>query len=256
MWKQHSMLEAVTVQTQPAWPLVQHVTLLVLYSFRNAAKSTIAPRWLCAYVVTLIAVSLKASLASASFSGFAIIKITVVIYIYIYMCVCVCVCVFVCIYTYIHTYIHIYIYIYRYPVSEDNGKCAKRLMSDWVAAPAVAVRFDSWSTGSVAVLTGLHVHAWLCRCCCCRILSSALSPGGAQVFSLLPACLDPCFDGEPPTVAVCSCSLPAFWVDVACLQISFANVFVSKDRPSCKSSASSKLSTQHFLRNSTIFHAA
>ena len=96
------MLEAVTVQTRPAWPLVQHVTLLVLYSFRNAAESTIAPRWLCAYVVTLIAVSLKASLASASFSGFAIIKITVVIYIYI----CVCVCVFVCIYTYIHTYIY------------------------------------------------------------------------------------------------------------------------------------------------------
>ena len=101
------MLEAVTVQTRPAWPLVQHVTLLVLYSFRNAAESTIAPRWLCAYVVTLIAVSLKASLASASFSGFAIIKITVEIYIYIYLCVCV----FVCIYTYIHTYIHIYICI-------------------------------------------------------------------------------------------------------------------------------------------------
>ena len=105
------MLEAVTVQTRPAWPLVQHVTLLVLYSFRNAAESTIAPRWLCAYVVTLIAVSLKASLASASFSGFAIIKITVVIYIYIYiyiyMCVCVCLCV----------YIQLYIYtvcVYRY----------------------------------------------------------------------------------------------------------------------------------------------
>ena len=105
------MLEAVTVQTRPAWPLVQHVTLLVLYSFRNAAESTIAPRWLCAYVVTLIAVSLEASLASASFSGFAIIKITVVIYIYIYIyiyvCVCVCVCVFVCIHTYIHIYIGI-----------------------------------------------------------------------------------------------------------------------------------------------------
>ena len=94
------MLEAVTVQTRPAWPLVQHVTLLVLYSFRNAAESTIAPRWLCAYVVTSIAVSLKASLASASFSGFAIIKITVLIYIYIH--------------TYIHTYIHRYIYIYIY----------------------------------------------------------------------------------------------------------------------------------------------
>ena len=118
------MFEAVTVQTRPAWPLVQHVTLLVLYSFRNAAESTIAPRWLCAYVVTLIAVSLKASLASASFSGFAIIKITVEIYIYIFMCVCICV------YIYIHTYIHIYIYMYQYPVSEDNGKCAKRLMSD------------------------------------------------------------------------------------------------------------------------------
>ena len=128
------MLEAVTVQTRPAWPLVQHVTLLVLYSFRNAAESTIAPRWLCAYVVTLIAVSLKASLASASFSGFAIIKITVEIYIYIYIYVCVCLCVYI--HTYIHTYIHIYIYIYiyiymyQYPVSEDNGKCAKRLMSD------------------------------------------------------------------------------------------------------------------------------
>ena len=249
MWKQHSMLEAVTVQTRSAWPLVQHVTLLVLYSFRNAAESTIAPRWLCAYVVTLITVSLKASLASASFSGFAIRKNNSS-NIYIYMCVCVCVWVYI----YIHRYI--YIYIYRYPVSEDNGKCAKRLMSDWVAAPAVAVRFDSWSTGSVAVLTGLHVHAWLCRCCCCPILSSVLSPGVPQVFSLLPACLDPCFDGEPPTVAVCSCSLPAFWVDVACLQISFENVFVSKDRSSCKSSASSKLSIQHFLRNSTIFHAA
>ena len=103
-------------------------------------------------------------------------------------------------------------------------------MSDWVAAPAVAVRSDSWSIGSVAVLIGVHVHAWLCRCCCCPILSSALSPGVPQVFSLLLACLDPCFDGEPPTVAVCSCSLPAFWVDVACLQISFENVFVSKDR--------------------------
>ena len=117
------MLEAVTVQTRSAWPLVQHVTLLVLYSFRNAAESTIAHRWLCAYVVTLITVSLKASLASASFSGFAIRKNNSSnIYI------CVCVYVFGCIYTYIDTYI--YIYIYRYPVSEDNGKCAKRLMSD------------------------------------------------------------------------------------------------------------------------------
>ena len=115
---------------------------------------------------------------------------------------------------------------------------------------------DSWSTGSVAVLTSVHVHAWLCRCCYGSNLSSTLSLGVPQVFSLLLVRLDPRFYDKPPTVAVCSCTLPACWGDVACLQISFANVCVSKDRPSHKYGASSKLCIQHVLGNSTIFHAA
>ena len=118
---------------------------------------------------------------------------------------------------------------------------------------AVTVQSDSWSTGSVAVLTGVHVHAWLSKGCCCPTLSSALSRGVPQVFSLPLACPDPCFEGKTPTVAVCSCSLPACWVGVACLQISFANVCISRNRPSCRSGASSKLSIQHVLGNSTIF---
>ena len=126
-------------------------------------------------------------------------------------------------------------------------------MSDWIAAPAVTVQSDSWSTSSVAVLKGVHVHAWLSKGCCRPTLSSALSSGVPQIFSLPIACLDPCFEGKTPTVAVCSCSLPACWVGVACLQISFANVCISRNRPSCRSGASSKLSIQHVLGNSTIF---
>lgn len=43
-------------------------------------------------------------------------------------------------------------------VSEDNGICAKRLISDWFAVPAVTAQSDVLLTGSVAVLTGVHVN--------------------------------------------------------------------------------------------------
>ena len=49
--------------------------------------------------------------------------------------------------------------------------------------------------------------------------------------------------------------LLAFWVDVACLQVSLTNVFVAEDRPSCRSGACCELAIQHALRDATIIHA-
>ena len=55
---------------------------------------------------------------------------------------------------------------------------------------------------------------------------------------------------------VCSYSFPTCWIDVAYLQISFTDVFEVKNRPSCRSGDSSKLTIQHVLGDLAILHAA
>lgn len=56
--------------------------------------------------------------------------------------------------------------------------------------------------------------------------------------------------------AVCSCSFPTCWVDVACLQVTFADMLVPKDRPSFRFEAGGELSIQQVLGDLAILHAA
>ena len=113
---------------------------------------------------------------------------------------------------------------------------------------------QSWSASSVAVTAGV-VCTWLHGCWCCP-LPSVLSPHFPLILSLLLTHLNVCLDDRPPTAAVCSYSFPAYWIDDACLQISFTYVFEAKNMPSCRSGASGKLSIQHVLGDSSILHAA
>ena len=123
-----------------------------------------------------------------------------------------------------------------------------------VAVPAVAVQPNPGVTISVAVTAGV-VCTLLCGWWCCPLLS-VLSPHFPLILSLLLAYLNACLDDWSPTAAVCSYSLPACWIDVAWLQIPFTDVFEVKNRPSCRSGASGKLTIQHVLGDSSILHVA
>ena len=120
--------------------------------------------------------------------------------------------------------------------------------------PAVAVQPNPGATSSVTV-TAVVVCTWLCGCWCCP-LPSVLSPHFPMILSLLLTHLNTCLDDWPPTVVVCSYSFPACWIDVACLQISFTDVFEVKNRPSSRPGASGKLTVQRVLGNLAILHAA
>ena len=128
------------------------------------------------------------------------------------------------------------------------------LVCGWVVAPAVTVQPIPGVTSSVAV-TAVVVCAWLHGCWCFPLLSVP-SPHFPLILSLLLTHLNACLDNWPPTAAVCSYSFPACWIDVACLQISFTDVFEVKNRPSCRSRASCKLSIQYVLGDSSILHVA
>ena len=90
---------------------------------------------------------------------------------------------------------------------------------------------------------------WLLRPILERQAAFSLSTGLLS-SSLAPQCLL-----LQQASRVCSYSLPACWVDVACIQVSFTNVFVAKERPSCWSGACCELAKQHVLRDAIINHA-
>ena len=94
-----------------------------------------------------------------------------------------------------------------------------------------------------------------CSCCRCRqrvALCSLLSLFLPLFLSLQLACLDAQLDGESPAAAICSCGFPVCWVDVACLYISFTDIFVPENRPSNRSGSSSQLAMQYVLGDSAI----
>ena len=109
----------------------------------------------------------------------------------------------------------------------------------WVAAPAVIVQSNSGAAGLVAVAAGVD-SAWLCGCWC-RPLPSMLSLVLPLFLSLQLACLAARLNDESPAAAICSCGFPVCRVDVACLHISFTDIFVPENRPSSRSGSSSQL---------------
>ena len=125
------------------------------------------------------------------------------------------------------------------------------LVCGWVAVPALAVQHNPVVTNSVAVTAGV-VCAWLHGCWCCP-LPSAFSPHFPLILSLLTH-LNAYLDDWPPTAVVCSYSFPACWIDAACLQMSFKDVFEAKNRPACRSGASGRLTIQHVPWDSSIIN--
>ena len=128
------------------------------------------------------------------------------------------------------------------------------LVCGWVAAPAVAVQPNPGVTSSVAVTADVVCTwlQWLLMLPSAICTLSSLS----QWCSLLLTHLDACLDIWPPTAVVWNYSFPACWIDVACLQILFTDVFEAQNRPSCRSGISGKLTIQHVHGDSAILHVA
>ena len=59
-----------------------------------------------------------------------------------------------------------------------------------------------------------------------------------------------------PVTSIYSQSFPTCKVDIACLQISFTNIFETKVRHSCWSGSRGKLAVEYVLRNSPVIHTA
>ena len=68
--------------------------------------------------------------------------------------------------------------------------------------------------------------------------------------SLLPGICCPCL------AAIQQCALPGHGVDVDSLHVSYADIFVSKVRAACGSSAQSQLTVEDVFWNATILHTA
>ena len=146
------------------------------------------------------------------------------------------------------------------------------------AMPLVGIRL-SWETMeyapwispwlSCSACCDCTVQFWSGRPCCsyCRckqpLASWMLMPSSAiytvsstPTVPLSSACLfGCCLNGESPAAAICSCGFPVCWVDVACLHISFTDIFVPENRPSSRSGSSSQLAIQYVLGDSAILHA-
>ena len=113
---------------------------------------------------------------------------------------------------------------------------------------------QSWSNNLCCSCCRCSLH--LAQWCWCFPLLSVLFLHFPLILSLLLAHLNTCLDDWPPTAVGCSYSFQAWWIDVACLQISFTDVFEAENRLSCRSGASGELTIQHVLGDSSILHAA
>lgn len=61
---------------------------------------------------------------------------------------------------------------------------------------------------------------------------------------------------QPTLCSVSAAFTLSSLLDVACLEVTFENVFVSKDRPSCKSGARGKLTVKNILGYVAMLHKA
>ena len=95
-----------------------------------------------------------------------------------------------------------------------------------------------------------RVRIW----CCPQPL--ALSPLIPLLRSPLPTRLNACLVIKPLVSSIYSYSFPTCRVDVACLHISFANIFETKGRPSGRPSSSGKLAVEYVPRNCPVLHTA
>ena len=154
---------------------------------------------------------------------------------------------------FINTNIHSYKLLESFCLGRQWSTC-HGLVCSWVAVPTVTVQPNPGVTSSVAVTAGV-VCTWFSGFWCCP-LPSVLSLHFPLILSLLLTHLNTCLDDWPPAAVVCSYSFSACWIDVACIQISFTDVFDVKNRPSCRSWASGKLTIQHVLWDLSILHVA
>ena len=117
------------------------------------------------------------------------------------------------------------------------------LVSGWAAAPAVLY---SPILDRQALLPLLQMNSVLGSVGTDAALSCPRSFLSSHCSFLLSS--HACLCNKPPVVSVGSYSSE-------CAQISFANNFEAKVRPSCWSSSNGKLAVQYVLRNSSVLHA-
>ncbi len=69
-------------------------------------------------------------------------------------------------------------------------------------------------------------------------------------------CLEVLFQSTPPLHAISRKTLQGHSVNVDCLHVSYADIFVSQVRAACGSSAQSQLTVEDVFWNATILHTA
>lgn len=125
-------------------------------------------------------------------------------------------------------------YVVGFLHSQETMECATWINLSFNNSASCYLTTRSWSG-----------RLW-CSCCRCSphlVPWLLINPLVSLLSSYWPSLvrLGACLDGKPPAVAVRSWSYPAFWVNIACLPVSFANVFVEKNRLYCRSRARGKL---------------